>query len=365
MKILVIDGTEANRTRYETMIAEVEGCEALPFSRAEEALQWCQSGNTPDMLLLNQSLPGMSGLELLRHVREVPSISEVPAVIVGTTDAKADRREAFALGAIDFISAPVDAQELQTRIKNMVARTQRYQQEAETADWLAAQVKRATAELIERERKIIYRLAQIAEYRDPESALHPVRVGHYARLIALTQNLRPNMIDWIFAGAPLHDVGNVAIPDQILLKQGKLSAAEFETMKRHTLVGYELLHDKASSLLETAATIALTHHERYDGSGYPNGLKGEDIPLPGRICALADSFDVLTSERPYKTAWDTNKALAEIVACRGTQFDPQLVDAFKGVLPEVLRIKEEFSDSGSGPSKIHNAVAAINAKPKK
>jgi len=361
MKILIIDGAEASRSRYLSMVAEVEGCEPLAFASAEEALDSCQDGTAPDMLIVSHSLPGMTGLELLRRLRELPGRAEIPALMVGASVAKDIRREAFALGAIDFVSPPVDLQELQARVKNMVARTERYKQEAETADWLAAQVKRATGELIERERKIIYRLAQIAEYRDPESALHPVRVSHYARLIALTQNLRPNVIDSIFAGSPLHDVGNVAIPDQILLKQGKLTPVEFETMKRHTLVGYELLHDKASSLLETAATIALTHHERFDGCGYPNGLKGEQIPLAGRICALADSFDVLTSERPYKPAWDINKALAEIESCRSSQFDPRLVDAFKSVLPEVLRIKEQFSDVNSGPSKIHNAIAALSA----
>lgn len=362
MKILIIDGAEANRKKYLSMMNDIPDCEAIPFSSAEETLEWCAAGGVPDILLVNHSLPGTNGLELLRRIREMRTINEVPALIIGASDAKAIRREAFALGA-DFVSSPVDLQELQSRIKHMAARAERYKQETETADWLAAQVKRATAELIERERKIIYRLARIAEYRDPESALHPVRVSHYARLLALTQNLRPSLIDSIFAGSPLHDVGNVAIPDYILLKQGKLTSLEFETMKQHTIVGYELLKDDASSLLNTAATMALTHHERFDGTGYPKGLKGEDIPLAGRICALADTFDVLTSQRPYKPAFDTNKALAEIMSCRGTQFDPKLVDAFKSVLPEVLRIKEQFADPDA-VSKMHNTVAALGVSPK-
>lgn len=360
MKILITDGAEANRKKYRSMTGDIEGCEPFAFSSAEEALAWCASGGVPDILLINHSLPGMNGLELLRRVRE-QTANEAPAIVIGSSDAKAIRREAFSLGA-DFVTSPVDLQELASRVKNMAARTERYKQEAETADWLAAQVKRATAELIERERKIIYRLARIAEYRDPESALHPVRVSQYARLLALTQNLRPNIIDSIFAGSPLHDVGNVAIPDYILLKQGKLTTLEFETMKQHTLVGYELLKDDASSLLNTAATMALTHHERFDGTGYPNGLKGEDIPMAGRICALADTFDVLTSQRPYKPAFDTNKAMTEIMSCRGTQFDPKLVDAFKAALPEVLRIKEQFADADA-VSKMHNIVAALGATP--
>lgn len=363
MKILIIDGEEANRTRYRSMMADVTDCETIAFADGEEALAWCAQGGEPDLLLINHALPNMHGLELLRRVRETKGISDVPAIMFGAPDGKAVRREAFALGAIDFISLPADTQELQVRIKHLAARSERFKQESETADWLAAQVKRATAELIERERKIIYRLARIAEYRDPESALHPVRVSQYARLIALTQNLRPNIIESIFAGSPLHDVGNVAIPDYILLKQGKLTALEFDAMKQHTIVGYELLKDDASSsLLNTAATIALTHHERFDGTGYPNGLKGDDIPLPGRICALADTFDVLTSQRPYKPAFDTTKALAEIMNCRGTQFDPRLVDAFKSVFPEVLRIKERFADA-HGVSKMHNTVAALGVAP--
>ncbi|MDQ6781569.1 MAG: response regulator [Candidatus Eremiobacteraeota bacterium] len=362
MKILIIDGAEANCKRYQSMIADVADCETVVFTNAEDALAWCAQGGEPDLLLINHKLPSMNGLEFLRRVRETKGINDVPAIMFGAADTQAVRREAFALGAIDFISLPADTEELQIRIKHVAARSERFKQESETADWLAAQVKRATAELIERERKIIYRLARIAEYRDPESALHPVRVSQYARLIALTQNLRPNVIESIFAGSPLHDVGNVAIPDHILLKQGKLTTLEFDTMKQHTLVGYELLKDDASSLLNTAATIALTHHERYDGAGYPNGLKGDDIPLAGRICALADSFDVLTSQRPYKPAFDTTKALAEIMSCRGTQFDPLLVDAFKSVLPEVLRIKEQFADAHV-VSKMRNTIAALGVAP--
>jgi len=362
MKVLIIDGVDADRKNYQSMMSGVEDCETIPFSSAEEALEWCTAGGVPDMLVINHSLPGMSGLELMRRVRDMKPSREVPALMIGPADAKPIRREAFALGAIDFVSTPVDMSELQTRIRNIAARTERYKQESETADWLAAQVKRATAELIERERKIIYRLARIAEYRDPESALHPVRVSQYARLIALTQNLRPNVIESIFAGSPLHDVGNVAIPDYILLKRGKLTTLEFETMKQHTLVGYDLLKDEASTLLNTAATIALTHHERFDGTGYPKGLKGEEIPLAGRICALADTFDVLTSQRPYKPAFDTTKALTEIMNCRGSQFDPKLVDAFKSVLPEVLRIKEQFADADT-VSRMRNTVAALGVTP--
>ncbi len=355
MKILVVDDKESNRRFYDLIVHESPNSKLKLFSNAENALQWCAAGGDPDLAIVEYALPGMDGLELLRHLRIHPRMRDVPVLMLGAADQAHVRSEAFSLGALDVLPEPFDEHEFPLRIKNIIALRQRYKEETATADFLASQVKEATLQLVEHERKVIFRLARLAEYRDPETGQHAVRVGHFSRLIAETQGVRPDIVDSIFTAAPLHDVGKVAIPDYILLKRGKLTELEFETMKQHTLLGHMLLADDTSNLLSTAANIALTHHERYDGQGYPSGLKGDAIPLAGRICALADTFDVLTSDRPYKSAWDLDRALAEIDRCRAAQFDPRLVDGFKSVLPEILQIKNNFSDA-----KTEQAEAALS-----
>ena len=351
MKLLIVDDALLNRRHYEMMMRDIEECDIISFETAEEALRWCEDGGKPDFIVSDYVLPGMNGVDFLRRVHDIESLRSIPVLMISASDDKAVRRAAFAAGALDFVEQPVDHHEFPQRIRNLLAIRRQMLEETATADWLAAQVRHAVAQLLQRESEVIQRLARIAEYRDPETGLHAARVGHYAKLLAARLGLPLNEVESIYLTAPLHDVGKVSVPDYILTKSGKLTSAEFAIMQQHTVVGYELLRDDTSPLLNTAATIALSHHERYDGSGYPHKRKAEDIPLVGRICAVADTFDVLTSVRPYKPAWTIEDAAAEIRRCSGSHFDPSIVSAFDAVLRDIAQIRRSMIEpiEGSAP----------------
>jgi putative two-component system response regulator len=212
------------------------------------------------------------------------------------------------------------------------------------AAMLAAEVRQATAKIVAREREVIYRLSRAAEYRDPETGAHIMRMTHYSALIARRLGWDDEAVESILQAAPMHDIGKLGTPDYILLKPAHLTAGEFEIMKLHTVVGAEILKDSASPMLRMAAEIAVGHHEKFDGSGYPNGLVGEAIPLTARIVAVADVFDALTSTRPYKTGWETGRAVALLKSGRGRHFDPVCVDAFLADLDAILAIRDRFQD---------------------
>jgi response regulator RpfG family c-di-GMP phosphodiesterase len=349
MKLLIVDGAQLNRRHLESMLRDIENCETVALASAEDALAWCESGGKPDLAVVSYELSGMNGLELVARIHALNGVGRIPTLMVSATDDKALRLCAFETGVIDFLTHPVDRAEFTSRVKNILALRVSYNEQSETADWLAQQVREATEHLMERERQVICRLARVAEYRDPETGLHTARVGHFSNLISKALRLKSNVAETIFLTAPLHDVGKIALPDYLLSKTGKLTPAEFELTKQHTLFGHELLYDQSSALLSTAAQIAISHHERFDGAGYPHGLKGEAIPLSGRICAVADSFDVLTSTRPYKPASSVGEAVAEIQRCRGQQFDPKVVDAFASALDEIKKIRERYADKSPAP----------------
>jgi len=205
-------------------------------------------------------------------------------------------------------------------------------------------VRLATQEVRERERETVMSLAKAAEYRDADTGMHIVRMAHYSRLIARELKLSIEDQELLLDASTMHDIGKVAIPDRVLLKPGKLDDDELAIMQKHAMYGYELLKDSTSPLLQAGATIALGHHEKFDGSGYPQGQKGQDIPLFCRIVAVADVFDALTSSRPYKAAWSLERSVDYLRSCRGTHFDPQCVDAFLGAWSEVLSIRDQFAD---------------------
>jgi putative two-component system response regulator len=260
------------------------------------------------------------------------------------------RHRALEVGATDFLTKPVDPVELKARMANLLALRAAHRQLADRASWLADAVARATADLHEREREVIWRLSMAAEHRDRDTAYHVVRVAEYAGVVAEGLGLDADMVRQIRYAAPMHDVGKVGIPDAVLLKPGQLEPDEIDRMKAHTIIGGRILAESSSPLIRLAAEIALTHHERFDGRGYPYGRAGSDIPLCGRIVAVADVFDALTSERPYKRAWTTADAFAHIEAERGRQFDPACVDAFLAGGDAVLGIRARFCDTNlTGP----------------
>jgi putative two-component system response regulator len=230
------------------------------------------------------------------------------------------------------------------RVRNLLALRKSRQQLSNRAAWLAEEVKKATAETVAREKEAILRLSRAAEHRDPETGMHLLRMSNYTRLIAAQLGLPPAEQELLLDAAPMHDIGKVGTPDHILLKPGRLTPEEFDIMKQHATIGYEILRDSVSPLLQCAATLALTHHEKFDGSGYPQGLAGEAIPLYGRIVAVADVFDALTSERPYKKAWPLEEAVDFLKAGAGSHFDPACVDGFLAAYPQVLEIKSRYHE---------------------
>lgn len=328
MLALLIDDNPTNLMLLRHRLAKIEGCIAVCMESAVEALAWCET-NTPDIILTDYMMPEMDGLEFIRRIRARPHMADIPIVVVTTSDVREIRQEALDLGAADFLTKPVDGPELMARTRNLLAlRKSR----------LALQ-DRAAEELV-------MRLSKAAEYRDPETGAHIERMARYSSLIARHLGMPAEDVERLELAAPMHDVGKVGIPDLILLKPDRLTAVEFGIMKQHAEYGWEILKGSSSSLVQLAALIARTHHEKYDGTGYPRGLAGEDIPIEGRIVAVADVFDALTSTRPYKAPWPVDKAVDFLAEQQGRHFDPACVEAFLSDLAGVLGIKERFRDPG-------------------
>ncbi len=248
-----------------------------------------------------------------------------------------DEAKGFELGAVDYITKPVSPPIVLARVKTHLALY-------DMNRTLEKKVQKRTSELNDTRLEIIRRLGRAAEYRDNETGLHVIRMSHYSQLIGLEAGLSEEQADLLLNAAPMHDVGKIGIADNILLKPAKLDDTEWDIMKQHTTFGAEIIGDHSSELLDMARMIAITHHEKWDGSGYPRGLKGNEVPLMCRIVPIADIFDALTSMRPYKKPWSVEDAMAEINAMKATHLDPTLVDAFIEVLPDVLKIKKEYSD---------------------
>lgn len=326
MCVLIVDDNPTNLMVLRHLVGRMDNCEPLTMTSGEAALAWCQH-NTPDLILTDYMMPGMDGLSMVKALRELPHIQDIPVIMVTTSDMKEVRQNALEGGATDFLAKPVDPAETRARIQNLLKlrRAQRQLREVAAQD-------------------LVIRLSHIAESRDPETGKHIERMAFYAQIIATTLELGPEIEERIFLAAPMHDIGKVAIPDHILLKPGKLTPDEFEIMKTHASRGADFLKDSELPLLQMAHDIALGHHEKYDGSGYPAGLSGDAIPIAARIVAVADVFDALTSSRPYKPAWDIDRALDFMRAQRGQHFDPMVLDAFLNSLDQVLDIQRRLRD---------------------
>lgn len=330
-RILVVDDDEAN-IRLLCHVLEPQGYQNLRTTTDPlEALQIFAEFE-PDLVLLDLRMPRMDGFELMARLREQTGSGTYLPILILTSDSSQDtKRRALASGATDFLTKPLSPAEVRLRVANLLET--RFLHRALEADKrsLEDRVRERTRELEAARLEILHRLAQAAEYRDDETGEHTRRVGRMSGRIARALGLLRGEVEMIEMVAPLHDLGKIGIPDRILMNPARLSPDDFEIMKTHTLIGYELLTGSGFPLLDMAAEIALSHHEHWDGGGYPNGLAGEKIPLAGRIVALADTFDALTHQRPYKRAWSEREAWAEIEAHRGLQFDPDVVDAFRSM----------------------------------
>jgi response regulator RpfG family c-di-GMP phosphodiesterase len=341
-KVLIVDDTEINLILFSALIRKLDECEPYSFDDPRAGLAWAAE-NLPDLVILDYMMPDVDGLEFIRLLHEIPGRDSVPIVMITANDQKQIRYRALDLGANDFLTKPVDKIEFLARAKNMLTLSESRKKLANHADWLADEVRKATKEILERERETVVRLSRAAEYRDPSTGAHILRMAHFSQLIAREMGLSQEDQNLLLEAAPMHDIGKVGIADKILLKPGRHDAQEFEIMKQHAMIGYELLKGSSSKVLQAGAEIARGHHEKFDGSGYPAGLKGKDIPIFSRIVAVADVFDALTSERPYKKAWTLEQAVDHLNAGSGTHFDPDCVAALLSVWDDVMAVRQRHT----------------------
>ena len=342
--VMVVDDQSTGRAILEQVVRSLDervGVEG--FARPVDAVLWA-TRHVADLVLVDYMMPDMDGIEFVKRLRSLPGYEHVPIVMVTVHDDRKVRYAALDAGITDFLTKPVDARECLARCRNLL--TLRRQQLAleDRRRLLEHMVEDATREVREREKETLLRLARAGEFRDEETGYHLIRMSRYSRLIAGAIGLDEDEAETIELAAPLHDIGKIGIPDQILLKPGRLDAPEWEVMQRHPVIGHDILKGSASKYVRMGALIALGHHERYDGSGYPNGLEGDHIPVCARIVAVADVYDALTSVRPYKTAWTDEKAMEYLASQSGKHFDPRMVGAFLGAKDKVLEIQNEGRD---------------------
>ena len=297
------------------LLFATDGTRALQLARQEQ----------PRLVLLDVMMPGMDGYAVCAALKADPATAAIPVIFVTALADAVDETRGFDAGGVDYITKPVSAPVVRARVRTHLSLVR-------------------MDELRETRLQIVQRLGRAAEYKDNETGMHVIRMSHFSKLLALAAGHSPAWAEDLLNAAPMHDVGKIGIPDAVLRKPGPLDAAEWDTMRRHPEIGAEIIGDHPSGLLQLAREIALAHHEKWDGSGYPRGLAGEAIPLSARIVAIADVFDALTTRRPYKEPWPVQDALDHITAQAGKHFDPALVALFVPLVPQLLEIRARWSD---------------------
>jgi len=321
--VLVVDDEAANLQILRRILQNDYG---LMFAKDGYQAVELAGRHGPDLILLDVMMPGMSGYDVCRQLKSQPSSAGIPIIFVSALDAPGDEVEGFEAGGVDYITKPLSPALVRARVRTHLSLANARQ-------------------LRESRLQIIQRLSRAAEYKDNDTGLHVIRMSHYARLLANAIGLGRDFADELLHAAPLHDVGKIGIPDEILKKKGSLTDEEMAVMRTHTTIGANIIGQHESSLLRMASCVALSHHERWDGSGYPQQLAGQAIPVEARIVAVADVFDALTSRRPYKEPWPMQDALDWLARQAGTHFDPALVSEFAALREGVRSIAERWAES--------------------
>lgn len=330
--VLVVDDTPENIDVLKGILSDYYGIRAA--TNGALALKIVEK-QPPDLILLDVMMPDMDGYEVCRHLKSDEKTADIPVIFVTAKTETEDEQAGFELGAVDYIAKPVNPAIVKSRVKTHLALAD--QQRA-----CMLQVHERTEELEETQKAAIFMLGDAGHYNDTDTGVHIWRMAAYSSALARAMHWPVEKAHQLELAAPMHDTGKIGIPDSILKAPRKLSADEWEIMKTHTEIGHRILSKSNSDLFQLAASVALSHHERWDGKGYPHGLLGTDIPECARVVALADVFDALTMRRPYKEAWPVEKAFDTMQQDSGSHFDPQLVEAFMGIREEILAIKAEW-----------------------
>lgn len=369
--ILVVDDQRHNVELLEAHLIP-QGYEVIKASSGQEALGHLADRDI-DLMLLDIMMPGMDGFEVVRRIRKDEARRLLPIILVTALRETEDRIRGIEAGCDDFLSKPIDKMELLARVRSLLKvkdyneLLSNYRKDLELS--VAArttELKHALERIEAASLETIHRLSMASEYKDEGTGAHIKRMSHYCGAVASRMGLDEKMRQTLLYAAPMHDVGKVGIPDLILMKPSTLTALEWEIMKQHTVIGSRILKDSSAEFINMAEVIAISHHEKWDGSGYPKGLKGVEIPLVGRIAAIADVFDALTTKRPYKEAFPLEKSLSIIGEGRGTHFDPDVVDAFFAVQDEILALKVQHADDKQEvrdlPEMVHTMLKSLLEK---
>ncbi|AGW13163.1 HD domain-containing phosphohydrolase [Megalodesulfovibrio gigas] len=344
-RLLLVDDTKTN---IDLLVAALMDDYILSVALNGPSALHIAAKLKPDLILLDVMMPEMDGFAVCQQLKADPETSDIPVIFLTAMDDPDMKSKGFQFGAVDYITKPFHAAEVKARVRNhlslLLARRQLARQNSE----LEHRVQERTRELEHNYRDTLLRLGLAAEYRDNDTGRHIRRIREFTALLARKSGCTPKEAEDMGLAATMHDIGKIGIPDAILLKPGKLDAQEWQIMQRHAQIGADILACSNSPLLNLSRTIALTHHERWDGTGYPQGLAGETIPLAGRIVGLVDVFDALTSDRPYKPAWSVAEAAAVIHKERGAHFDPALVDLFLDDFDAFLHIYDQHKDGAPG-----------------
>ena len=321
-RLLLVDDEPTNlqvlrhvlQADYRLLFA-TDGARALQVAREQR----------PDLVLLDIMMPNMDGYAVCRALKADAATASIPVIFITALNDSQDETAGFDVGGVDYLTKPVSPPVVRARVRTHLSLVR-------------------MDELRETRLQIVQRLGRAAEYKDNETGLHVIRMSHFSQLLALAAGCSPAWAEDLLNAAPMHDVGKIGIPDAVLRKPGPLDADEWATMRRHPEIGAEIIGEHPSGVLQLAREIALAHHEKWDGSGYPRGLAGEAIPLSARIVAIADVFDALTTRRPYKEPWPVQEAMNHIAAQAGKHFDPALVALFAPLLPQLLEIRARWAE---------------------